>query len=105
MLTSPVSSATVMVHNKTKLTCSADAVPSPAYEWLQEIPGTGEIRRRSNSADLVLEDVWYADQGVYRCVASNNIGSNVRELQSEPITVDVTGKVKLDFFYQMLYYP
>jgi len=75
----------------TKLTCSADAVPSPGYEWLQEIPGTGEVRRRSNSAELILQDVWYADQGVYRCVASNNIGNNIRELQSEPITVDVTG--------------
>ena len=54
--------------------------------------GTGEVRRRSNSDTLEMSDVWYTDQGVYRCVASNNIGNKRRELQSEPITIDVTGK-------------
>ena len=54
--------------------------------------GTGEVRRRSNTDTLEMGDVWYTDQGVYRCVASNNIGNKRRELQSEPITIDVTGK-------------
>ena len=36
-------------------------------------------------------DVWYADQGTYRCVASNTIGGQTRELQSDLITLDVTG--------------
>ena len=53
---------------RTSLSCSADAVPSPGYEWLQELPGSGEIRRRSNTAILEIEDTWYADQGLYRCV-------------------------------------
>ena len=36
-------------------------------------------------------DVWYADQGTYRCVASNTIGGQTRELQSDLLTLDVTG--------------
>ena len=90
-MTSPSSGATVTVHNKTILKCSAEAVPEPSYTWLQEIPGTGEVRKRSYSSELVIDDVWYADQGQYRCVASNNIGNMVREQQSEPISIDVTG--------------
>ena len=89
LITSPVSSATVGLHNRSKvlviitrmmfnvrddfrtsLSCSADAVPSPGYEWLQELPGGGEVRRRSNTATLEIEDAWYADQGLYRCVLS-----------------------------------
>ena len=83
-------------------------MPSPGYEWLQELPG-GEVRRRSNTATLEIEDAWYADQGLYRCVqctvysavrnrfvlyrcvASNNIGNNRREAQSEAITLDISG--------------
>lgn len=86
-------------------------MPSPGYEWLQELPGGGEVRRRSNTATLEIEDAWYADQGLYRCVlcctgehctvnnwfvfyrcvASNNIGNKRREAQSEAITLDITG--------------
>ena len=41
LITSPVSEQRVKVHNSTVLTCSADARPGAGYEWLQEIPGTG----------------------------------------------------------------
>ena len=91
LLTSPLTEESVTVHNKTILNCSANAVPAPAYEWLQEIPGSQEVRRRSNTGILEIDDVWYADQGSYRCVAYNNIGNYKRELQSEPVTIDVTG--------------
>lgn len=57
---------------RTSLSCSAEAVPSPGYEWLQELPG-GEVRRRSNTAILEIEDAWYADQGLYRCVQCTGV--------------------------------
>ena len=91
LLTSPLTEEKVIVHNKTILNCTANAVPAPAYEWLQEIPGSQEVRRRSNTGVLEIDDVWYADQGKYRCVAYNNIGNYKRELQSEPVILDVTG--------------
>ena len=80
-----------MVHNKTTLTCSAEAVPPPSFQWLQEVPGTGEVRRRASSPTLEILDVWYADQGRYRCVASNTVGGERREAQSGLISLDVSG--------------
>ena len=65
-------------------------MPSAGYEWLQEVAG-GEVRRRATTPGLDIEDAWYADQGLYRCVASNTIGSARREAQSKPIRLDVTG--------------
>ena len=80
-----------MLHNTTSLYCSAEAVPPPSYQWLQEVAGTGEVRRRANTPTLQILDVWYADQGTYRCVATNTIGGQAREIQSDLITLDVTG--------------
>ena len=80
-----------MLHNTTSLYCSAEAVPPPSYQWLQEVPGTGEVRRRANTPTLQIMDVWYADQGTYRCVATNTIGGQTREIQSDLIRLDVTG--------------
>ena len=89
--TTPVSSESVEVHNKTRLTCLAEAVPPPSYQWLQEVPGTGEVRRRGNTPTLEIMDVWYADQGSYRCVATNTIAGQKRETQSSLVTLDVSG--------------
>ena len=55
--TTPVSSESVEVHNKTRLTCLAEAVPPPSYQWLQEVPGTGEVRRRGNTPTLEIMDL------------------------------------------------
>ena len=89
--TTPVSEVRAELHNTTSLYCSAEAVPPPSYQWLQEVPGSGEVRRRAATPTLQIMDVWYADQGTYRCVASNTIGGQTRELQSDLITLDVTG--------------
>ena len=89
--TTPVSEVRAGLHNTTSLYCSAEAVPPPSYQWLQEVPGTGEVRRRASTPTLQIMDVWYADQGTYRCVASNSIGGHTRELQSDLITLDVAG--------------
>lgn len=89
--TTPVSEDRAVLHNTTSLYCSAEAVPPPSYQWLQEVPGTGEVRRRANTPTLEIMDVWYDDQGTYRCVATNTIGGQTREIQSDLIRLDVSG--------------
>ena len=42
VVTSPVAEQSAELHTSTSLTCSAQAVPSPEYEWLQETE-TGEV--------------------------------------------------------------
>ena len=42
VVTSPLAEQSAELHTSTSLTCSAQAVPSPEYEWLQETE-TGEV--------------------------------------------------------------
>ena len=86
----PVSEKSVMVHNQTVLTCKADGNPAPSYEWLQQLP-SGQVRKRSRMADMVIEDVGYEDQGEYSCMASNSIGGERREVQSDVVRLEVAG--------------
>ena len=86
----PVSEKSVMVHNQTVLTCKADGNPAPSYEWLQQLP-SGQVRKRSRMADLVIEDVGYEDQGEYSCMASNSVGGERRQVQSDVVRLEVAG--------------
>jgi len=88
--TEPLSEKSVMVHNKTVLTCTAEGNPEPKYEWLQQLP-SGQVRKRSYSTNLVIEDVSYKDQGEYMCMASNLIGGERRQVQSEVVRLEVAG--------------
>ena len=80
----------VMVHNKTVLSCTAEGNPEPEYEWLQQL-SSGQVRKRSYTADLVIEDVGYEDQGEYTCMASNSIGRERRQVQSDVVRLEVAG--------------
>ena len=88
--THPVLERSVLVHNHTVLTCEAEGNPAVSYEWLQQLP-SGQVRKRSHTADLVIEDVGYGDQGEYICMASNSIGGERREVQSEAVKLEVEG--------------
>ena len=79
-----------MVHNQTVLRCRAEGNPAPAYQWIQVLSPSLE-RKRSYTAELVLEDVSYEDQGDYRCVAVSRIGGERREVRGEDVRVEVTG--------------
>ena len=89
--TDPVSEKSVMVHNKTVLTCKAEGNPEVSYEWLQQL-SSGQVRKRSHTADLVIEDVGYEDQGEYICMATNSIGGEKREVQSDVVRLEVAGE-------------
>jgi len=88
--TQPLDKVSVMVHNRTVLTCTAEGNPAPKYQWIQTLSSTAE-RKRSYTAELVIEDVGYEDQGEYKCVAINVIGGERREEKSEAVKVEVTG--------------
>ena len=48
---------------------------------------------------LVLTNVTYDQQGQYICLAANKINGNIREVQSDPVSLQVVGapKVRLQF--------
>ena len=88
--TQPADTASAQVHNRTVLTCTAEGNPSPKYQWIQTL-SSSTVLVRSYTAQLVIEDVGYEDQGEYRCVAINVIGGARREVQSEAVKIEVTG--------------
>ncbi len=87
---SPPGGATVGVHNRTVLTCSAEGNPAPKYRWLQKIP-TSQVLKRGYESTLVLEDTTYDHQGDYVCEAVNMIGGQEKVVQSEQIHIEVRG--------------
>ena len=93
--TEPESEMSVVVHNKTVLTCRAEGNPAPSYEWLQQLP-SGQVLRRSHTAELVIEDVGYRDQGEYTCMARNSVGGERREVQGELVRLEVAGEPQVD---------
>ena len=137
LVTSPLAEQSAVLHTSTSLSCSAEAVPSPEYEWLQETEAgevstvlcctvlyctvlycTGEeagphphpaargrVVRRPGPLQVIIElstnlsrdnpqytpCLWSLTPFIFRCVASNTIGSQRREKQSELIKIDVSG--------------
>ena len=87
----PVGGATIGVHNKTIMTCSAEGNPLPKYLWLQKLPSNQVLKRGYNNT-LSIEDTTYDHQGEYVCEAVNVIGDQRKVVQSEPLRIEVRGK-------------
>ena len=77
-------------YNNTTLTCNAEGNPPPRYQWLQKLP-THEVLIRGYNHQLFIENVTYEHQGEYVCKAINEINGETRSVQSDPITLEVTG--------------
>ena len=86
----PSGGATIGVHNQSILTCSAEGNPLPKYLWLQKLP-SNQVLKRGYEDKLVIEDTTYDHQGEYVCQAVNVIGDQKKEVQSEPLRVEVRG--------------
>ena len=86
----PVGGATIGVHNKTIMTCSAEGNPLPKYLWLQKLPSNQVLKRGYNNT-LLIEDTTYDHQGEYVCEAVNVIGDQRKVVQSEPLRIEVRG--------------
>ena len=89
----PTGGATVGVHNRSILTCSAEGNPLPKYQWLQKL-STQQVVKRGTTDRLVIEDTNYDHQGEYVCVAVNQIATRRNSIQSEPVRMEVRGKNK-----------
>ena len=83
--TSPSTHLSVSVNNRTRLLCKADGNPTPKYQWVQG------NKVRSYSDYLEIENVGYADQGDYHCIATNVIGGERKEVESGKVRLSVTG--------------
>ena len=69
---------------KTELRCSASGSPAPNVTWTS--PG-GELIEGRRFAVLSLNNVTKADQGIYRCTASNSQGQ-----ESATMNLTVVGR-------------
>ena len=87
----PTGGATVGVHNRTILTCSAEGNPLPKYQWLQKLPSQ-QVLKRGYEDRLVIDETTYDHQGDYVCEAINAIGGQRKIVQSDPIHIEVRGK-------------
>ena len=93
----PTGGATVGVHNRTILTCSAEGNPLPKFQWLQKLP-THEVLVRGVNQHLHIGNVTYEHQGEFVCKAVNVINGEQRSVQSDPIIVEVTGAPQVTQF-------
>ena len=72
------------------MTCNAEGNPPPKYQWLQKLQ-THDVQIRGYTQQLFIENVTYEHQGEYVCKAINEINGETRSVQSDPITLEVTG--------------
>ena len=86
----PSKIVSAQTHNKTLLTCNAEGNPPPKYQWLQKLQ-THDVQIRGYTQQLFIENVTYEHQGEYVCKAINEINGETRSVQSDPITLEVTG--------------
>lgn len=65
-----------------KMTCIASGVPRPTIHWYkdnQPISTSKQILLHNDDTVLDIQYVTIDDEGSYKCVASNRLGSEVRE--------------------------
>ncbi|KAK7506394.1 hypothetical protein BaRGS_00002506 [Batillaria attramentaria] len=59
-----------------RLTCSANAIPSPVYSWFHN----GQLKGQNSSTGVLrLQNLRQSDSGEYRCLASNKLGSELSQ--------------------------
>ncbi|XP_076330531.1 irregular chiasm C-roughest protein-like [Tachypleus tridentatus] len=72
------------------LECQADGRPSPSYCWAR-VRDADRIEGIGIGKDLHLDRIHYEDAGVYKCIASNNIGYRYVSAQTKDVIIDVKG--------------
>ncbi|PSN31763.1 hypothetical protein C0J52_27564 [Blattella germanica] len=83
---------TAPLYSQAVFSCTAEGNPTPAYQWLQKLPTTeGTVLIRSSDARLVISNVTYDYKGEYVCKATNVIGGEERRVQSDAISMQVSG--------------
>ena len=90
----PTRLITAPLYSEATFSCEAEGNPPPGYQWLQKVPSAGDtLFTRGSEAKLKIFNITYDYQGEYICRVSNNIGGTERNVDSEPITIQVVGKL------------
>ena len=80
MFLEPVQPVEVKEGNEAKLQCIVGAEPEPNVEWFKDGSRVKENRRVKMETDgtavsLAIKETRSSDQGEYKCIATNNMGS------------------------------
>lgn len=98
VLTKPKRFVDLEVGTRDEFECEADANPPAHLEWLQKLPDDhqsgegGTVYARGQGKTIKFRNITYEHEGKWACSAKNIIKGKERKVQSEPITVEVTGK-------------
>ncbi|XP_043281902.1 kin of IRRE-like protein 2 isoform X3 [Venturia canescens] len=83
--------STALLYSGASFECHADAMPSAEYRWAQIFSDGRAPAECGVGQRLILSNVTYAQQGQYICLASNKINGNLREVKSNPVSLQVVG--------------
>ena len=93
--TDPADFVDLEVGGRQVFTCSADGDPQPEFEWMQKFEERGEETsafKLGTGREIVIDNVTYEHEGLWRCSASNTIKGEVRTQHSPVLRVGVSGK-------------
>ncbi|RLU25619.1 hypothetical protein DMN91_001776 [Ooceraea biroi] len=82
---------TALLYSGASFECHADAMPPAEYRWAQIFTDGRKPLECGTGQRLILTNVTYEQQGQYICLASNKINGNVREVKSDPVSLQVVG--------------
>ena len=72
--TGPPASLTTIEGNNASLPCSASGIPKPTITWYKNGQALDSANYDADSGMLTLNNIHFADQGVYKCEARNFLG-------------------------------
>ncbi|XP_043682596.1 hemicentin-1 isoform X1 [Vespula pensylvanica] len=82
---------TALLYSGASFECHADAMPPAEYRWAQIFTDNRMPVECGTGQRLILTNVTYEQQGQYICLASNKINGHVREVKSDPVSLQVVG--------------
>ncbi|EFN64230.1 Kin of IRRE-like protein 3 [Camponotus floridanus] len=82
---------TALLYSGASFECQADAMPPAEYRWAQIFTDGRMPLECGTGQRLILTNVTYEQQGQYICLASNKINGNIREVKSDPVSLQVVG--------------
>ena len=70
----PPASLTTREGNNASLPCSANGIPKPTITWYKNGEALDSANYDADSGMLTLNNIQFADRGVYKCEARNFLG-------------------------------
>ena len=72
--TGPPASLTTREGNNASFSCSANGIPKPTITWYKNGEALDSANYDADSGVLTLNNIQFADRGVYKCEARNFLG-------------------------------